>query len=119
MFIYVLKLTNNKWYVGKTTNIVTRLEQHFNFGSVWTFMYKPLGIEKCFKGDHFDEDKWTLKYMNTYGIPNVRGGSFSQVKLDEDHIKMITKQLQTANDNCYRCGGRGHFSKNCYLPRRK
>jgi hypothetical protein len=41
------------------------------------------------KGDKFDEDKYVFKYMEKYGIENVRGGCFSQVVLPEDKIKMI------------------------------
>ena len=37
VFIYILELENNKYYVGKTTNPNFRLEQHFNnSGSHWT-----------------------------------------------------------------------------------
>jgi predicted GIY-YIG superfamily endonuclease len=30
VFIYILELQNNKYYVGKTNNINFRFEQHFN-----------------------------------------------------------------------------------------
>jgi len=37
VYIYVLKLKYNKYYVGKSTNPSTRLEDHFSeFGSAWT-----------------------------------------------------------------------------------
>ena len=37
-----LQLENNKYYVGKTTNLDFRIEQHFNSsGSQWTKKYKP------------------------------------------------------------------------------
>ena len=39
--IYLLKLKDNKYYVGKTLNLHFRLEQHFNKdGSNWTKKYK-------------------------------------------------------------------------------
>ena len=38
--IYVLKLKNNKYYVGKTTSL-RRLKDHFSEGgSAWTKKYK-------------------------------------------------------------------------------
>ena len=43
VYIYILKLKNNKYYVGKTSNPKFRLESHFNSnGSVWTMKYKPI-----------------------------------------------------------------------------
>lgn len=30
VFVYVLKLENNKYYIGKTSNPNFRIEQHFN-----------------------------------------------------------------------------------------
>ncbi len=41
VYIYVLKLENNKYYIGKTDNPEIRLNSHFNFnGSEWTKKYK-------------------------------------------------------------------------------
>jgi predicted GIY-YIG superfamily endonuclease len=38
VFIYLLELENNKYYVGKTSKPDFRLEQHFNSsGSQWTY----------------------------------------------------------------------------------
>ena len=37
LYIYILELTNNKYYIGKTTNPNFRLESHFDAnGSAWT-----------------------------------------------------------------------------------
>ena len=45
--IYILKLSNNKYYIGKSNNIFIRYRQHLNGnGSFWTKKYKPLYIEK-------------------------------------------------------------------------
>jgi predicted GIY-YIG superfamily endonuclease len=81
VFIYTLELENKKYYVGKTTNPTFRLEQHFNLsGSEWTKKHKPLKILEIIpKCDNFDEDKYTIKYMEKYGINNVRGGSFIKI----------------------------------------
>jgi predicted GIY-YIG superfamily endonuclease len=83
VFIYILGLVQNKFYVGKTENPKFRLESHFkNGGCVWTKKYKPTQIIGLFPDcDDFDEDKYTLKYMTKHGIDNVRGGSFCQTNL--------------------------------------
>ena len=65
LYIYVLKLDRNEYYVGKTSNHDFRLETHFDVGgSAWTVKYKPIKLIELFVGcDNFDEDKYALKYM--------------------------------------------------------
>ena len=43
--IYVLKLEQDKYYIGKTKNPTFRLQTHFDLdGSSWTKKYKPLKV---------------------------------------------------------------------------
>ncbi len=115
VFIYILELENNKYYVGKTTNPDFRLEQHFNSsGSQWTKKYKPKKVLELLSNcDNFDEDKYTLKYMEKYGINNVRGGSFCEIKLSKNNIDIIKKMITGTTDKCYICGENGHFARDC------
>ena len=42
VYIYILKLQSNKYYIGKTNNPNFRLEEHGSGkGSTWTKKYKP------------------------------------------------------------------------------
>ncbi len=115
VFIYILKLAQNKFYVGKTDKPKVRLDSHFkNDGCVWTKKYKPIQILGLFADcDDFDEDKYTLKYMSKYGVDNVRGGSFCQTTLSRENINTVERMISGSNDCCHFCGKKGHFIGNC------
>ena len=117
MFIYILELTNRKYYIGKTNNPDFRIQEHLDgSGSLWTKKFKPINLIELIKTeDSFDEDKYTLKYMEKYGIDNVRGGSFCEEKLSQDNIKTILKMINGSTDKCYICGEKGHFANKCSL----
>jgi len=117
IYIYILKLENNKYYIGKTTNPKFRIENHFNSnGSEWTKMYKPLKlIELISDCDDYDEDKYTRIYMDKYGINNVRGGSFSSIELSKETIEILQKMKLSTKDKCFTCGLSGHFANKCNL----
>lgn len=113
--VYCLKLENNKYYVGKTNNINFRITDHFDGnGSEWTKKYKPVDIvaikHKC---DNFDEDKYTKMAMLKYGIENVRGGSYTQLVLPKNVKDLLTKELQSTNNSCFKCGEKGHYANEC------
>jgi hypothetical protein len=45
MYIYVLLLKSNKYYVGKTKNIEQRYKSHTSGnGSYWSSIYKPISM---------------------------------------------------------------------------
>jgi hypothetical protein len=113
--IYILKLENNKYYIGKTDNLEKRKKAHMNGTACsWTKKYKLLSVEKIIQdASPFDEDKYTIEYMNKYGIDNVRGGIYVSEVLDEFQIYTIKKSIWGANDCCTQCGRKGHFIKNC------
>ena len=114
VFIYVLQLKDNKWYIGKTETSKFRIDTHFDSaGSEFTKKYPPEEIYQIIpECDKYDEDKYVKKYMDKYGIDNVRGGSYSKLEITTEEKQFIQKELWGANDLCFLCGG-DHFVKDC------
>ena len=122
-YIYVLELDQNKYYIGKSNNPLTRTGDHVAStifddklcgGSGWTKMYKPLKILEIITSySEFDEDTNTLKYMKKHGVDNVRGGSFCELNLSKDNVNTLIKMLAGADDRCYYCGGSDHYIADC------
>jgi hypothetical protein len=113
MFIYTIQLEKNKFYVGKTLHPNFRIEQHFNKeGSEWTKKYKPIKVVEIIEGDELDEEKYTLKYMEKYGINNVRGGSFCQIRLSEENMITLRQIMNSVKNKCYICG-KDHYANEC------
>jgi branched-chain amino acid aminotransferase len=89
--IYILRLEGGKWYVGKTNNVIQRLQEHLNgTGSTWTKKYKPISLEKTLENvSPFEEDKVTKEYMAKYGIDRVRGGTYVTETLEQAQIDVV------------------------------
>jgi hypothetical protein len=115
VYIYALQLKQGKYYIGKTLNPNFRIERHFNSeGAEWTKTYNPVKILEIIPNcDDYDEDKYTKIYMDKYGIDNVRGGSYTSIKLDKETKKHLEKNSNSTNDRCFKCGKEGHFAINC------
>ena len=115
VYIYVLQLQQNKYYVGKTHNPQFRLDAHFDAGgSAFTKRFKPVQIHELRPNcsDH-DEQRITQEYMSKYGVQNVRGGPWTQILLTDETEDFIQKLLDSAEDKCYTCGSKGHFANKC------
>ena len=115
VYIYVLELEQNKYYVGKTNNVNFRIQDHINNnGSSWTKKYKPIRVVEIINNcDDYDEDKYTRIYMDKFGIDNVRGGSYVTINLDYNTINQLKKMSISTNNKCFNCGKAGHFVKSC------
>lgn len=87
--LYILKLQDNKYYVGITTKTPQiRMQEHVNGVRVayWTAKHKP--VEIILEEDlgrvskaHAEkyENKVTRDLMKQHGINNVRGGDLTSV----------------------------------------
>jgi len=115
VYIYVLELEKGKYYIGKTNNPKFRINNHYNSnGAEWTKKYKPINVIEIIPNcDNYDEDKYTLQYMEKYGINNVRGGSFCKIRLDKNNFITLEQMINNITDKCYICGNKGHYANKC------
>lgn len=92
-WLYVLKLEDDKWYVGISTDVDKRYKQHLvGFASPkWTKDHKPLevfdrhnlGTTSKERAELY-EKRVTRKYIKKYGLDNVRGSDLSKA---EDYVQ--------------------------------
>lgn len=115
--LYVLSLEYDKYYIGITTDIVRRFQQHCSGeGAEYTKKYKPISIvELQYKTEDFQENTVVKTYMLKYGINNVRGGSYSQLQFSDELINILTKELNHETGGCMYCGKMGHQMKRCKI----
>jgi cellular nucleic acid-binding protein len=113
--LYVLQCEKGKYYVGKTSDVMRRFEEHKSGkGSAWTTKYKPTNLIECkpISSPH-DENNTTKDYMKKYGIENVRGGVYAQIVLPDNMLSALRNELQGVSDLCYKCSLAGHVAAAC------
>lgn len=120
--IYVLELNNhNKYYVGKSENVLKRIEQHKNDTDKCAYWIKINGGVKrrlepiTPKSDNLGgwERDETIKRMVKHGFDNVRGWEFTKKCLDNTQIETIKILIIGDTDRCRQCGNSGHMSGKC------
>jgi predicted GIY-YIG superfamily endonuclease len=113
--LYILECEDNKWYVGKSSDVQRRFKQHTEGkGSEWTREYAPIRIVETRPiTSQFDETNATKELMKKYGIENVRGGAYASIDLPEKTEELIRHEFRAASDRCYKCGKAGHFANRC------
>ena len=57
--VYALKLTDGKYYIGKSDNLEQRLQSHFSgSGAAWTRTYTPIKVVEIRENvSRFEEEK--------------------------------------------------------------
>jgi predicted GIY-YIG superfamily endonuclease len=103
-YVYVLKLEDDRYYVGRTSNFMQRMKEHFTYGgSEYTKKYKPIKIVEVFEEkDTYDERDKTLEYMQKYGYEKVRGYAWCrEVLLKFPKTKNKNKKTINKEKYCY------------------
>lgn len=114
--MYVIRLEGGKYYVGSSDDPETRFLYHARGeGAAWTRLHRPIEIMEIIPGGGpFEEDKITKEYMAKYGIDNVRGGSYVQIKLRPEDRKVLKRDIWMAQQVCVRCGHPSHYVSDCF-----
>ena len=83
--IYKMDLQNGKKYIGKTTDVDRRMDQHFSGkGAKVTKKFKPINGTVLDEVPGFFsnqvEHEYTQTYIQKHGYQNVRGGYYTNSK---------------------------------------
>jgi hypothetical protein len=108
--------------VGTTQNFTVRLAQHVSGvnSAAWVVLHGYDSTVRTFAYQNkLDEDHHTKKMMIKYGRENVRGGSYSNVKLTEIQIKTLDREFAHARNECLNCGSKRHYAKDCPVGTKK
>ena len=103
-FIYVVKLHENKRYIYFTTNSDLQFWEFDKDISEFLYYYGALEVDRIIPNcDKYDTDKYVKKYMKHYGLDNIRGGSYNNLKLTSFEKEFIQKELDyiDIDDNKY------------------
>jgi predicted GIY-YIG superfamily endonuclease len=114
-WLYVLRLHDDNYYVGTTTNLGQRFEAHWHGqGSEWTKKHLPIEAINVYRDKtKFDEDAKTKELMAQYGISKVRGGSYCSIELSKQQMELLEHELRHGKNECLKCGSGGHYAKDC------
>lgn len=116
--VYVLQLEGNKWYVGKSSAVESRIREHREgFGSAWTNEHLVIERVRPLTPPSEDLDEWerreTLARMYAHGISNVRGWKYTAVRLQRIEQEHARSDVCEKFDLCRKCGHVGHFAQQC------
>jgi hypothetical protein len=112
--VYVLKLNNDKYYVGKSNNISERIRKH---SCEWVKKWGIIGIVKPLTKRLHDFESWerneTLERILTHGLKNVRGWRYCTMNIEPSDQLNIFHEICEKKDLCRKCGSANHMISKC------
>ena len=118
IYIYILELCNNKFYIGKLYNIYDLEDTILMLDETneWLYYNKIIKIAniEAFE-ENFDEVYFIYEFMQHYGVNNVRGGDFNRMNLTLDNAYNIFINIKIEQNKCYICGLNNHNAYQCKL----
>lgn len=116
--VYVLELSGNNFYVGRSEDIQKRLTQHMSGnGSAWTKEH-PMIREIAPITQRIDDlDSWeraeTLELASIHGVDRVRGHVWTSKVLTAFMKRGFVTHIRDRKNLCRRCGKPGHMISHC------
>lgn len=115
--VYVLALHDDYWYVGWSTNVVTRIAAHWagTAGVEFTRLHPPLRLEAVHPCAGFPEmeDAIVKQRMRLHGRDRVRGGAYANAVLLPEQHAALDAELRGVAGCCHACGGADHWVRAC------
>ena len=119
--VYVLRLEDSTYYVGKSTDIEARILQHKSGnGASFTASLGETAVSVALmtRGSIEDLEAWeraeTLERMYKHGIRNVRGWMFVTPVLSTEQQELAFQQICARKELCSICGRHTHFAAQCF-----
>ena len=93
--VYVLKLENGNYYIGKTDRGEKRLKEHVKGrGAEWTKMHKPKKIHAYYPNAGDSGEKEVFNQMvKKYGARKVRGAHFTKRKASASELRKMEESV--------------------------
>jgi predicted GIY-YIG superfamily endonuclease len=117
--VYVLELSQGRVYVGHSSDVKRRIQQHMaGQGSAFTKAFPPTGVllprlgRVTGSAEAAERDE-TLRYMFLRGIQLVRGWRYVRVNMPQEELDDAEGNIRELFDLCRRCGHPGHFITGC------
>ena len=109
--VYILKLKNNKYFVGRTSKTSYELQKSIKYDTLnglhtyeWLLVHEPIFLyDVIMDCKENDEEKYTIQYMQQFGIDNVRGSKYKDVILSDNTVKNIISKIHDSERFCIHC----------------
>ena len=95
--LFVLKLEEERYFVGVTTSPTFTLSYDYDYGGgEWLREYGVVGfLEPPRRIDNlFEIDRRVKELMAEFGIERVRGGSYSSIQLTDEQVATLRLELK-------------------------
>ncbi|NQZ74631.1 MAG: GIY-YIG nuclease family protein [Ekhidna sp.] len=100
-YIYILKLEDNRYYVGITKCVSSRLQDHIRNPNTWTNKYAVLGLSRVYTVPKHKAKSYeyliTSLLIHYKGVDKVRGGelehSYRPPTLTNKQVKIYTQLI--------------------------